>query len=126
MMKQWGKIALLSGCGFAAGIVNGVLGAGSGVLIVYALQAVLGKTLTDSRDVFANATAVILPVSLFSTVSYFLHGAMPPAAPLGRYLLPGVLGGLCGAWLLGRLPEVTVKRIFGGVILLSGLIMLVR
>lgn len=125
-MKQWGRIALLSGCGFAAGIVNGVLGAGSGVLIVYALQAALGKTLTDSRDIFANATAVILPVSLFSVISYFFHDTMPPAAQLGRYMLPGVLGGLCGALLLGRLPEVTVKRIFGGVILLSGLIMLVR
>ena len=125
-MKQWGRIALLSSCGFAAGIVNGVLGAGSGVLIVYALHAALGKTLADSRDVFANATAVILPVSLFSVISYFLHGSLPPAAQLGRYLLPGVLGGLCGALLLVRLPEIAVKRIFGGVILLSGLIMLVR
>ena len=120
------RILLLCACGLAAGLINGLLGAGSGVLIVFALHAALGGTLSDTRDVFANATAVILPISLFSAVSYFLNGSLPPATQLGRYLLPGILGGLGGALLLGRLPEVTVRRIFGSVVLVSGLIMLIQ
>lgn len=124
-MTQIRRAVTLSLCGLAAGVINGLLGAGSGVLIVWALQWTLGDKLTDSRDVFANATAVILPISLVSAISYFLTDALP-AAHLSRYLLPGVVGGLCGAYLLGRLPEHIVKRIFGLVVLVSGLIMLIR
>lgn len=124
-MKTAGRVTILSVCGLAAGVVNGLLGAGSGVIIVFALHAALGTVLSDSRDLFANATAVILPISLFSAVSYFFAGALP-STNLGRYLLPGVLGGLCGAFLLGKLPETVVKRIFGLVVLVSGLIMLIR
>lgn len=119
------RCTLLAVCGLAAGVVNGLLGAGSGVIIVFALQAALGTALTDSRDIFANATAVILPISLFSAVSYFLSGELP-ATQLSRYLLPGTIGGLIGAFLLGRLPERVVKCIFALVVLISGLIMLIR
>ena len=119
------RCTLLGVCGLAAGIVNGLLGAGSGVIIVFALQAVLGASLRDSRDIFANATAIILPISLFSAVTYFLSGELP-ATQLSRYLLPGVIGGLIGAFLLGKLPERVVKCIFALVVLVSGLIMLMR
>ena len=125
-MKISAKVALLSACGLAAGIVNGLLGAGSGVLIVFALHLALGGAITDTRDIFANATAIILPISLFSAISYMLSGSLPPATQLGRYLIPGILGGICGAWLLGKLPETVIRRIFGSVVLISGLIMLMR
>ena len=125
-MKATARLLLLALCGFGAGIVNGLLGAGSGVLIVFALHAVLGKQLADSRDVFANATAVILPISLFSALSYLRAGALPAVTSLSAYLLPGAAGGVCGALLMNRLSGVAVKRIFGAVVLLSGLIMLVR
>lgn len=121
-----GKAMLLSLCGLAAGVINGLLGAGSGVLIVFALHAVLGSALGDTRDVFANATAVILPISLFSVLSYFLSGGLTGAAVLSPYLLPGALGGFLGAYLLGRLPESVIKGIFGLVVTVSGLILLIR
>lgn len=124
-MSSIQKSSLLGLCGLAAGVVNGLLGAGSGVLIVFALQAALRGSEADSRDVFANATAVILPISLVSAVLYFRAGQLPEVE-WGRYLLPGVLGGLAGAWLLGKLPARAVKCTFSLVVLLSGMIMLVR
>lgn len=119
------KGTVLALSGLAAGVVNGLLGAGSGVIIVFALQAVLGASLHDSRDIFANATAIILPISLFSSVTYFLSGELP-ATQLSRYMIPGVIGGLIGAFLLGKLPEKVVKCIFALLVLVSGLIMLIR
>lgn len=124
-MKWIGRCLLLSVCGLTAGIVNGLLGAGSGVIVVFGLQAALGTSLPDSRDLFANATAVVLALSLVSAASYFLDGALP-AEGLGQYLFPGALGGLFGAYLLGKLPEILVKRLFGLVVLISGLIMMIR
>lgn len=124
--RSSGRLLLLGICGVAAGVINGLLGAGSGVLIAYALGAISPQMRADSRTLFANATAIILPISLVSTVSYAIRGTLPLTAELGRYLLPGLLGGFAGAWLLGRLPEAVIRRIFGGVVLISGLIMLFR
>ena len=125
-LSSAGQLLLLGVCGVGAGVINGLLGAGSGVLIAYALGAVSPALRSDSRTLFANATAIILPISLVSAVSYYLTGALSPATELAGYLLPGLLGGLIGAWLLGRLPEKVIRRIFGSVVLVSGLIMLFR
>ncbi len=125
-MKQAGRVLGLSLCGLAAGMVNGLLGAGSGVVLVWALRRVLGDKRQSARDIFANATAIILPISLFSLLSYGRADALPSSAALAPYILPGAVGGLLGAWLLGRLPETLVQRIFGAVVLASGVIMLLR
>ena len=124
--KTAARLSLIAVCGFAAGMINGLLGAGSGVLLVFALRVILPMRESDPRDIFANATAVILPLSLCSALSYFRKVPLPPSAELLPYLLPGLLGGLIGARLLGRLPATVVKRIFGTVVLVSGVAMLLR
>ena len=129
-MKKLARTAarplLLGLCGLLAGTVNGLLGAGSGILITYALRAVSPALREDSRDLLANATAIILPISLFSAVSYLRAGALPPSDVYTVYLVPGILGGLIGAILLGKLPERAIRRLFATVVLVSGLIMLLR
>ena len=117
---------LLGLCGLAAGIVNGLLGAGSGILLAYALRALSPTLRRSSRDLLANATAIILPLSLVSFLSYLRSGALPPDARLGIYLLPGLLGGFVGGILLDKLPAHVIRRLFAGLVLVSGLIMLLR
>ena len=129
-MKKLARTAarplLLGLCGLLAGTVNGLLGAGSGILITYALRAVSPALREDSRDLLANATAIILPLSLVSFLSYLRSGALPPDARLGIYLLPGLLGGFVGGILLDKLPAHVIRRLFAGLVLVSGLIMLLR
>ncbi len=117
---------LLALLGLLAGVVNGLLGAGSGILLTYALRIASPALREDSRDLLANSTAIILPLSLISLLSYLRADAIPPSADLGVYLIPGVLGGLLGALLLGKLPELAIRRLFAGVVTVSGLIMLIR
>ena len=124
--KTVARLTLISVCGFGAGIMNGLLGAGSGVLLVYALRGILPRNTTDSRDIFANAIATVLPLSLFSAISYFQKFSLPPLTELLPYLLPGLFGGLIGARLLGQLSATVVKKIFGTVVLVSGIAMLLR
>ena len=110
--------------GLAAGFANGLLGAGGGIIIVWILQKAIGDLTGDPRDVFANALAVMLPISAVSTLSYAVAGNLPKG-DISRFILPGVLGGLVGAYLLDKISVDSVKTLFCVLVILSGIIMVV-
>lgn len=110
--------------GLTAGFANGLLGAGGGIIIVWALGKALENAVQDGKDIFANALAVMLPISVISTVSYAARGSMPTAGVL-HFILPAILGGLAGAFLLDRIGTGTVKTLFSVLVILSGILMVV-
>lgn len=110
--------------GLAAGFANGLLGAGGGIIIVWTLTKALEGAVKDSKDIFANALAVMLPVSAMSAISYATHGSLPTDGIL-RFILPAVLGGVTGAFLLDRISADAVKILFGFLVILSGIIMVI-
>jgi uncharacterized membrane protein YfcA len=109
--------------GLATGLVNGLLGAGGGIVAVFVLVKVLGPALTDRRDVFANALAIILPLSVISVISYTIGGSMP-SGELNLLVLPAVIGGLLGGILLDRIDPLWIQLIFSAIVLYSGIAML--
>ena len=109
--------------GLATGLVNGLLGAGGGIVAVFVLVKVLGPALSDRRDVFANALAIILPLSVISVISYAFGGSMP-SGELNLLVLPAVLGGLLGGILLDRIDPLWIQLIFSAIVLYSGIAML--
>lgn len=109
--------------GIAAGIVNGLLGAGGGILIVFGVSPLLATDRQGQRDVFANALAVMMPVSIVSVISYILAGRLG-GAQFGLYALPAALGGVLGAFLLDRINLTLLKRLFAVIVIWSGLYML--
>ena len=110
--------------GLVAGFLNGLLGAGGGIPLVMGLRAIFGKKVANGRRFFTTALAVMLPLSLYSIYRY--ASKAPLMTPqLTALLLPALLGGGVGAWLLGRLPMGVVNRIFATVVALSGILMLV-
>ena len=109
--------------GLATGLVNGLLGAGGGIVAVFVLVKVLGPALNDRRDVFANALAIILPLSVISVISYAFGGSMP-SGELNLLVLPAVLGGLLGGILLDRIDPLWIQLIFSAIVLYSGIAML--
>ena len=118
---------LLLGAG--AGFLNGLLGAAGGVLLIFFLGRHHTSHSNDfflsPRDVYATALCVILPLSLLSALRYAAAGTLSVQdfIPLA---LPSLIGGLFGAYLLDRLPLFWVRRLFGGLLLCSGIVMLVR
>lgn len=127
LKKKRGKAVagylLLSG--LLSGVVNGLLGAGGGILIVFALSALLGEELGDRRDLYANALCVMLPISVVSCIRYALRGNLSTDG-FGIYLLPAVVGGVVGGILLGKLNGIWLRRLFGALVIWSGVMLMIR
>jgi uncharacterized membrane protein YfcA len=124
---------LLIGVGAIAGFVNGLLGTGGGILLVLifshcAKRAVNSHSISfpmARRDIYANALAVMLPISVFSATRYAAAGAldMTSFAPM---ILPSLLGGVLGGFLLDRLHLSFLRKLFSLLVLISGVLMIVR
>ena len=123
--------------GFCAGVINGLLGAAGGILLVYTFPLLLRKHTPlpvpfcgattppmERRDRLATSLAVMLPVTVVSFVSYWISGVTPDLSSLALLILPAMLGGVCGAWLLGRIRADFLKRMFALVVIVSGIRML--
>lgn len=116
---------ILLALGAGAGLLNGLLGAGGGILIVAGLRSVLSTSALDPRRIYPTALAVTLPLSALSIHRYAAAGHLP-AKGLSLLIFSAIGGGVCGAFLLKKLPLVLLSRIFSGIVALSGLLMLVR
>ena len=124
-VKSRMHLGALVGCALLAGIINGLLGAGGGIILVFALSALCKSALPDRRDLYATALVVTLTLTLISTVLYIRNGNAPPS-DLSRFVLPAAAGGLAGGLLLGRISSRTLGRIFAVLLVVSGVIMILR
>ena len=107
--------------GFAAGLLNGLFGAGGGMAAVPMLSA-MG---VETRKSHATSIAIILPLSAVSAYLYLRGGhlAWREAFP---YLPGGIAGCLAGSYLLPRMSTLWLRRIFGALVLFSALRLLLR
>ena len=108
--------------GLCAGFLNGLLGAGGGIVIVFGLRKLLKGRLKDERSIYPTAIAVMLPLSLLSVWQYARAGSLE-LTHLGWLILPAIAGGAVGALLLHRLSVKALSRIFAAVVLVSGLVL---
>lgn len=108
--------ALVVGIGLGAGILSGLFGIGGGIVIIPAL--VLLAKLDQHTANGTSLAALLLPVGLLATIEYYRRGQVrvPYAAILAAGLL---LGGLIGARFAGKIPDVTLRRSFGVLLLVT-------
>ena len=106
---------------FAAGVINGLLGAGGGVIMLYALSYLLRKKkgAESGRDAFASVVAVILPVSMISALSYAARGNID-MTKMQVLIIPALVGGIIGAYLTDKLPTKLIRGIFAVLVIVSG------
>lgn len=115
-MKRFIKNAFL---GVLIGIVNGMLGAGGGMLAVPVLRS---NNMTQ-KEAHANAVAVILPISVVSAALYVIRGnvQITEAVPFAVWGIPGAI---LAALILRKISPVLLKIIFGGFMVWAGVRML--
>ncbi|BAS27269.1 sulfite exporter TauE/SafE family protein [Limnochorda pilosa] len=109
------KGVVSAGVGAVVGLLNGLLAAGS-TLLVPALVDVLRL---DQRTAHGTSLLVILVTSSISLFFYQLGASVPLAAawPLAA---GSAAGGVVGAWLTPRIPPRTLRRLFAAVVLVAG------
>ena len=118
------EIARLGAGGFASGVVNGIFGTGAGVLVVFLLAGVAGHLIRDKRRIFANVTAMVLPIASTSALVY--SRLVPPSpADVVAVASASLAGGLLGALALGKINLSALKALFALLMIISGVIMLV-
>jgi uncharacterized membrane protein YfcA len=112
--------------GALAGTVNGLLGAGGGIIITYFLSRILTKDQKNENGVFANAVATMLPISIVSLLIYITKGYIKVNASLLTLVPSALIGGILGAFLLTKLHLKTVKIIFSFLVVISGIMMILK
>lgn len=125
MTKSFKNVALLGLSGLAAGLVNGLLGAGGGIVAVWGLGRVLATHMPDRKDAFANALLVMLPLTAISLVGYAARGLLAQVNT-ASLLLPALAGGFGGALILDHINVRWLKIIFAGLVIYSGFFMLLK
>ncbi|MDE7373214.1 MAG: sulfite exporter TauE/SafE family protein [Clostridia bacterium] len=118
-IKRRKAFAMLAGV--FIGIVNGIFGAGGGMLAVPALSYILGF---DEQHSHATAIAVILPLCLVSTIVYALRSSFAWSVVLPT-VIGVIVGGILGAILLKKLSNDIISFLFYGLMLFCGIKMLV-
>lgn len=115
-MKSFLKEFSVYFVGLAAGIINGLLGGGGGMIVVPGLALTLGLTAKKSH---ATALAVILPASVISAC-VLLFTFKNDLVLLSATTLGVSLGGVAGALLLKKLKNPAITKIFAVLMLLAG------
>ena len=125
MSKTAKNAFVLAASALLAGLINGLLGAGGGIVAVWGLSRALSEQMTDRRDAFANALLIMLPLSVISLVAYSLRG-LPAGDHTSLLLLPAIVGGFGGALILDRINVKFLKILFAVIVVYSGFTMLLR
>ncbi|HMC98348.1 MAG TPA: sulfite exporter TauE/SafE family protein [Flavobacteriales bacterium] len=111
-------IVLLVIIGLAAGVLSGFVGVGGGILIVPAL--VYFMHFTQHQATGTSLAVLLLPAGILAVMNYYRSGNLDWKAALiigGAFVIGGYFG---SKWAL-TLSAETVKKVFGGVMLLAAL-----
>jgi uncharacterized membrane protein YfcA len=103
-------------CGTAAGVINGLFGAGGGMVLVPLLT---GVAKLDDDQVFPASVSIILPICLVSLTLSVPKEGIPFDTAL-PYLLGSIPGGLLAGWLSHKIPIKWLHWVLGAVIIWGG------
>ncbi|MBQ3068958.1 MAG: TSUP family transporter [Clostridia bacterium] len=115
-MHTWKPQGKPIAIGAAAGVINGLFGAGGGLLLV---PLFMSWCRLPPKDALATSLAVTLPLSVVSAAVYWFRGTLDFEAAL-PYMLGGIVGGLIGAAVMGRLQVKWLRLLLAGFLLYGG------
>ncbi len=119
MKKQSNVIKIIFG--FLIGLINGFLGAGGGMIAVPALK----QSGFSQKEAHENAIAVILPLTILSAALYLYRGSVTLTDAL-PFIPSGLVGAIVGTFLMKKISNIWLSRIFGGFMIFAGIRMLFK
>lgn len=113
----WGGIVLAA---LSAGVVNGLLGTGGGIILTYLYRKILTD---DPKAPYFSAMLSILPISFISLFTYD-SPYLRDTNLLVSLMFPSALGGIAGALLSERAKARFLEKLFAAVVIFAGVRML--
>ena len=110
-----GIIAIGIGIGLAAGVLSGLFGIGGGILIVPAL-VLLGLTQREASG--TSLAALLVPVGVLGVIEYARRHEIRTPYAIG-IAIGLTIGALFGAQLAGKVSNVMLQRLFGGLMFVA-------
>lgn len=115
----WGLLLL----GLCAGLLSGMLGLGSGTVLIPIMVVLLH---VPQKSAQGTALAVMIPMALWGAFLYWRNPEIEMSLPVVAMLVPGALvGAMIGVGLAGRIPGHVLKRIFAVYLLIIALKILI-
>ncbi len=107
--------------GLLIGVVNGLFGAGGGIIAVPLLK----KGGMQTHTAHASSVAIILPLSVFSLILYIIYGRLKLAdgAP---YIISGLVGAVGGSLFLKKISGKILHAAFGAMMIYAGVRMFLK
>ena len=115
------KFFSLSVQGVGIGLVNGIFGAGGGMLAVPFLK----KSGLDQKSAHANAVAVILPITVISAILYLIKGNVVLSDSF-IYIPTGLIGSVAATFLLQKFSNSFLQKVFAIFMIYAGVRLLTR
>ena len=109
--------------GVLAGVLNGFLGSGGGIIVIFALTAIFPEQ--DERDRFVTAVLSVIPMTVVSAFLYVFRDGVEISGN-SHYFAAALFGGLVGAWIMTRISPRTLRLIFAALMIFAGVRALVR
>ena len=103
--------------GFAAGAINGLFGAGGGMVLVPLLSSL---TDVSDKDIFPASVSIILPICLVSLGITASTIGIPWAEAL-PYLIGSAFGGILAGRSGQKIPTIWLHKALGIMILWGGI-----
>lgn len=107
--------------GILIGLVNGVFGAGGGMIAV----PVLKKQGLDQKLAHANAVAVILPITIISAVLYLVKGNVT-LRDSWAFIPTGLIGSVIATLALQKFSNKVLQKTFAAFMIYAGVRLLMR
>jgi len=118
------KGALILIGGTIGGFINGLLGAGGGIILLWVLARLNPEKGGNAvRDNFAAVVLTVLILSCASAVTYSAKNGIDTKSLL-TLAVPGMAGGVLGAYLTDRLNTDILKLVFSILIIIAGVNMI--
>lgn len=116
-------VFILIGIGLLAGIAGGILGVGGGIIVIPAMVFIMGMTQYSAQG--TNLAMMIPPIGILAALNYYKSGYVNVkfAAILAASF---IIGGWLGSKLAVHLPQETLKRIFGVMLLIVAIKMILN
>lgn len=103
--------------GLVAGVTSGLFGVGGGIVMVPAMFYLLK---VDIKTAIGTSLVVIIPTAISGAVKHQQLGNIDWRSA-GSLAPLAIAGGFLGAYLAGQIDASTLKKLFGGLLVLAGI-----